>query len=49
MIDINLEESVRASPGEVAAARDRVRRALRGEHRAFVYTNTEYRNAGFST
>ncbi|MEY4167693.1 MAG: hypothetical protein RIR52_1517 [Acidobacteriota bacterium] len=43
MIDVNLEESVRASPGGVAAARDRVRQALRGEHRAFVYTNTEYR------
>lgn len=43
MIDVNLEDSVRATPGGVAAVTDRIRQTLRGEHRAFVYTNTEYR------
>ncbi|NBO65714.1 MAG: ABC transporter permease, partial [Acidobacteria bacterium] len=42
-IDVNLEDSVRATPGGVAAVTDRIRQTLRGEHRAFVYTNTEYR------
>jgi putative ABC transport system permease protein len=43
MIDVNVEEEIRAQPGGVAAVRERIQQAIRGEHRAFIYTNTEYR------
>lgn len=43
MIDVNLEDSVRATPAGIAAVRDQIQQMIRGEHRAFIYTNTEYR------
>jgi putative ABC transport system permease protein len=43
MIDVNVEDAVRATPGGIAAVRDRIQQVIRGEHRAFIYTNTEYR------
>ena len=43
MIDVNLEDSVRMTPGGIGAVRDQIQQMIRGEHRAFIYTNTEYR------
>ena len=43
MVDVNLDDAVRARPDGVAMIRDQIRQAIRGEHRAFIYTNPEYR------
>lgn len=43
MIDVNLEDSLRQDPAGAVLVRDRIQQVLRGQHRAFIYTNTEYR------
>ena len=43
LIDVNLDESTRADPAGVTGIRERIQEVLRGQHRAFIYTNTEYR------
>lgn len=43
LIDVNLDASTRADPAGVTAIRERIQEVLRGQHRAFIYTNTEYR------
>lgn len=43
LIDVNLDESLKTKPGAVDDIRNQIQQAIRGEHRAFIYTNTEYR------
>jgi putative ABC transport system permease protein len=43
LIDVNLEQSLKSDPGAVAAIRNQIQQAIRGQHRAFIHTNTEYR------